>query len=149
MNGSDITGCAAVKNLAIALKKQGVSFVLSNLKESFARAMFRTKLDQSILRQRTLLLDLGSCPGFGSRRRSGKGPCVGVEASAPYHYKEPRVAAYSDVRHGQGLQAGQKLFRFSASGTSQRNTAISVGSRTSRASKASRSSKAQELSELP
>ena len=40
------------------LKKQGVSFVLSNLKESFARAMFRTKLDQSILRQRTLLLDL-------------------------------------------------------------------------------------------
>ncbi|CAE7391319.1 SULTR2 [Symbiodinium microadriaticum] len=151
MNGSDITGCAAVENLAIALKKQGVSFVLSNLKESFARAMFRTKLDQSILRHSghfCWTLDHALALAAGGDPEKARASVLKLRHRITIKNRVSRHTQMSAMVRGSKLGRSSSV-RFSASGTSQRNTAISVGSRTSRASKASRSSKAQELSELP
>jgi MFS superfamily sulfate permease-like transporter len=48
INGTDMTGCEAVENLAISLQKRKKSLVLANLKQPLTQAMYAAGVNQHI-----------------------------------------------------------------------------------------------------
>lgn len=48
VNGTDMTGCEAIENLAISLEKRKKSLVLANLKAPLTKAMFAAGVDKHI-----------------------------------------------------------------------------------------------------